>query len=165
MRGFGLLQSTKPSSFWNFFCYQRLSVAHKSFFTNKLLLPIHFLSFCSHAYKITLITDVQEFRTEIILFFVLFYFQLNITFNDEMTRLFEYPSETSLLEEVDIKPTSVKQTEQDLRDSSSHNSSPNPKGIFYCLHYWTQSRLFHAVVLEQHKFKTGLFVKYTKRIM
>ena len=52
---------------------------------------------------------------------------MNITFNDEMTALFEYPSETSLLEEGDVK---IKQTEQDLRDTSSQNSATNSKGKF-----------------------------------
>lgn len=47
-----------------------------------------------------------------------------------MTKLFEYPSETSLLEEVEVKLTTVKQIEQDSRDTALQLSTSNSKGIF-----------------------------------
>ncbi|XP_046644659.1 proteoglycan 4-like isoform X2 [Daphnia pulicaria] len=53
--------------------------------------------------------------------------KLNITFNDDMTKLFEYPSETSFLEEGDEAVLTIKAT-HDVRDSSSQNSAANSKG-------------------------------------
>lgn len=60
--------------------------------------------------------------------FAHFLLQLNITFNDDMTKLFEYPSETSFLEEGDEAVLTIKAT-HDVRDSSSQNSAANSKGM------------------------------------
>jgi hypothetical protein len=46
-----------------------------------------------------------------------------------MTKLFEYPSETSFLEEGDEAVLTIKAT-HDVRDTSSQNSAANSKGMF-----------------------------------
>lgn len=54
--------------------------------------------------------------------------KMTISFNDDMTKLFEYPSETSLLEESDDVKSISKKSDQDFRDTSSQISTSNSKG-------------------------------------
>ncbi|XP_059350968.1 proteoglycan 4-like isoform X2 [Daphnia carinata] len=54
--------------------------------------------------------------------------KMNISFNDDMTKLFEYPSETSLLEEGDDVKSSSKKSDQDFRETPSQIATSNSKG-------------------------------------
>jgi hypothetical protein len=64
--------------------------------------------------------------------------QLNITFNDDMTKLFEYPSETSLLEEGEDALLTNKAA-HDVLETSSQNSVSNSQGMFemFVVNFWS----------------------------
>ncbi len=65
-----------------------------------------------------------------------------------MTKLFEYPSETSFLEEGDEAVLTIKAT-HDVRDSSSQNSAANSKGMSgIFIVYWAAKQKYLVPVMQ-----------------